>query len=258
MFQRQITDDEFLNSFQSFGFAARPAISHLLCEKLRGDETLMENNVKAILLQTLENYYFQSEIVLMLIESFHQKKLNSEKALAAIYHKVFIKEGESGSFSEDLLHKIQGWNDHEFIEYLGLKSPDELINKLSNDKQIDLRKEFGSVENALSQGFQEISNLKNSLESLISNRIGMEEGIKIPFYKMLNKLKHGYQVVEDEVEKVLSILIVLKETGSEVSTFEVIEIPIKKETAYFYADQIKNMAKATRHLLHLYMLSIND
>jgi len=40
MYERIITDEEFLNSFQSYGFAARPAISHLLCEKLRDDPTL--------------------------------------------------------------------------------------------------------------------------------------------------------------------------------------------------------------------------
>lgn len=257
MFQRQISDGEFLNSFQSFGFAARPAISHLLCEKLRDDISIKEDDVKAILLQTLENYYFQSEIVLMLIESFHQKKQNKEKALAAIYHKVFIKEGENGNYSKDLLHKIQGWNNQEFIDYIGLKAPVELINNLPDEKIKELEKTFESVDKAITQGFDEIYNLKNSLESIISNRIGMKDGIKIPFFKMLNKLKHGYQVVEDETENVLSILIDLKEFTSKNSTFEVIEIPIKKDTAYFYTDQIKNMAKSTRHLLHLYMLSNN-
>lgn len=91
MFQRKITDEEFLNSFQAFGFAARPAISYLLSEKLRDDISIKADDVKAILLQSLENYYFQTEIVLMLIEAFHQKKLNTKKALVAIYHKVFIK-----------------------------------------------------------------------------------------------------------------------------------------------------------------------
>lgn len=85
----------------------------------------------------------------------------------------------------------------------------------------------------------------------------MKDGMKIPFYKMLNKLKHGYQVIEDEIENVLSILIELKESNINKSTFDVIEIPVKKETAYFYADQTKYMAEATRHLLHLYMLSMN-
>lgn len=257
MFQRNITDEEFLNSFQAFGFAARSAISHLLSEKLRDDVSIKEDDVKAILLQTLENYYFQTEIVLMLIEAFHQKKLNSKKALVAIYHKVFIKEGENGNYSEDLLNKIQGWNNQEFITYIGLKAPIELINKLPVEKIKELEKTFGSVDKAIAQGFDEIYNLKKSLESIISNRIGMKDGIKIPFFKMLNKLKHGYQVVEDETENVLSLLIDLKEFTSENSTFEVIEIPIKKDTAYFYTDQIKNMAMSTRHLLHLYMLSNN-
>ena len=257
MFQRKITDEEFLNSFQAFGFAARPAISHLLSEKLRDDISIKEDDVKAILLQTLENYYFQTEIVLMLIEAFHQKKLNSKKALVAIYHKVSIKEGRNGNYSEDLLHKIQGLNNQEFIDYIGLKSPVELINSLPDEKIKELEKTFESVDKAIAQGFDEIYNLKNSLESIISNRIGMKDGIKIPFFKMLNKLKHGYQVVEDETENVLTILIDLKEFTSKNSTFEVIEIPIKKDTAYFYTDQIKYMAISTRHLLHLYMLSNN-
>lgn len=258
MFQRQITDEVFLNSFQSFGFAARPAISHLLCEKLRDDETLKEDDVKAILLQTLENYYFQTEIVLMLLKSFNQKKLNPRKSLIELYHKVFIKEGEDGDYSEDLLTKIKEWNNYEFIDYIGLKDPGILINKLSNEKIRELEKIFGNVDKAKVEGFNEIYNLKKSLESLISNRIEMKDEMKIAFYKMLNKLKHGYQVVEDKTENVLSILIDLKGTSSNTPTFGVIEIPIKKETAYFYADQTKYMAEATRHLLHLYMLSNND
>ncbi len=257
MFQRKITDEEFLNSFQAFGFAARPAISYLLSEKLRDDISIKADDVKAILLQSLENYYFQTEIVLMLIEAFHQKKLNTKKALVAIYHKVFIKEGENGNYSEELLHKIQGWNNQEFIDYIGLKDPVELIKNLPGEKIKELEMTFESVDKAIAQGFSEIYNLKNSLESIVSNRFGMKEGIKIPFFKMLNKLKHGYQVVEDETENVLSILIDLKEFTSKNSTFEVIEIPIKKDIAYFYTDQIKNMAMSTRHLLHLYMLSNN-
>lgn len=229
----------------------------MLCEKLRDDKTLKENDIKAILLQTLENYYFQTEILIMLIEAFHQKKLNSKKALIAIYHNVFIKEGENGNYSEEMLHKIQSWNNQEFIDYIGLKTPVELITNLSAEKITELEMKFESVDKAITQGFNEIYNLKNSLESIISNRIGMKEGIKIPFFKMLNKLKHGYQVVEDGTENVLSILIDLKEFTSTSSMFEVIEIPIKKDTAYFYTDQIKNMAMSTRHLLHLYMLSNN-
>lgn len=255
MFQRKITDEEFLNSFQSFGFAARPAISHLLSEKLRDDQTLKENDIKVILLQTLENYYFQTEIVLMLIEAFHQKKLNSKKPLVAIYHKVSIKEGKNEDYSENLLKIIQSCNNQEFIDYIGLKAPSELINNLPEEKIKELESTFESVDQAIAQGFDEIYNLKNSLESIISNRIEIKDGRKIPFYKMLNKLKHGYQVVEDETENVLSILIDLKEFTCKNSTFEVIEIPIKKDTAYFYTDQTKYMAKSTQHLLRLYMLS---
>lgn len=257
MFQRKITDGEFLNSFQSFGFAARPAVSHLLCEKLRDDQTLKENDFKVILLQTLENYYFQTEIVLMLIEAFHQKKLNNKKSLVAIYHKVSIKEGKNEDYSEKLLKIIQSWNNQEFIDYIGLKAPAELINNLPEEKIKELGSTFESVDKAIAQGFEEIYNLKNSLESIISNRIEMKDGRKIPFYKMLNKLKHGYQIVEDETENVLSILIDLKELTCKDSTFEVIEIPIKMDMAYFYTDQIKNIAMSTRHLLNLYMLSNN-
>lgn len=258
MFQRKITDEEFLNSFQAFGFAARPAISYLLCEKLRDDSSIREDDVKAILLQTLENYYFQTEIVLMLIEAFHQKKLNSNKTLVAIYHKVNIKEGENRNYSEDLLNKIQGWNNQEFIDYIGIKKPEEMINDLSSEKIEELANKFGSKDLSIDQGYTEISNLKNSFESLIANRIEMKDGTRLPFYKMFNKLKHGYQVIEDKSENVLSILIELKDTVLDASTFEVIEIPIKKETAYFYADQTKYMAEATRHLLHLYMYSTNS
>lgn len=132
-----------------------------------------------------------------------------------------------------------------------------MIKSLPEEKIKELGSTFESVDKAIAQGFDEIYNLKNSLESIISNRIEMKDGRKIPFYKMSNKLKHGYQVVEDESENVLSILIDLKEFTCKDSTFEVIEIPIKKDTAYFYTDQIKNMALSTRHLLHLYMLSNN-
>ena len=258
MFQRKITDEEFLNSFQAFGFAARPAISHLLCEKLRDDQSIKDGDIKVILLQTLENYYFQTEIVLMLLKSFNQKKLNPSNALVALYHNVFIREGENGDYSEDLLNKIQSWNNQEFIDYIGLKEPEEMINDLGSEKSKELENKFESKELAIAQGYTEISNLKNSLETLIANRIEMKDGTRLPFFKMFNKLKHGYQVIEDKSENVLSILIELKEIVLDASTFEVIEIPIKKETAYFYADQTKYMAEVTRHLLHLYMLSNNS
>ncbi len=214
MYQREITDDEFLNSFQSFAFAARPAISHLLCEKLRDDETLKENDVKAILLHTIENYYFQTEMVLMLIKAFNEKKLNSGRSLAAIFNGLSIKEGKKENNSGILLTQIQNWSNQQFVNYMGLKDPSEIIKNLSDDKIQELEDIFGTVDNAKAQGLVEISNLKNSLESLIANRIEQKDGTKIPFYKMLNKLKHGYQVVEDNSENVLSILIDLKETTS--------------------------------------------
>jgi hypothetical protein len=255
MFVREITDEEFLNSFQSFGFAARPALSHLLCEKLKDDASIKEHDEKAILLATLENYYFQTEIVLMLLESFHQKKENPQKSLVSIYNKIFIKEGHSGEYSEELLAKIVEWNNEQLIDYLGFKKPQEMIAELTEEKIEKMEELFGSADKASNQGYNEIGNLKRSLESLISNRIGMKEGIKLPFYKLLNKLKHGYQVVEDKDENVLSITIELVEDKQDRASFQVIEIPVKKETAYFYAGQTKYMAMATRHLLHYYMLS---
>jgi hypothetical protein len=255
MFQRKITDEEFINSFQSFGFAARPAISYLLCEKLKSDKTLKENDIKAILLQTLENYYFQTEIVLMLLETMHIKKMFPEKSISSIYHKVFIKEGDLGVFSEELLTRIRNYDNLQLLEYLGLKKPEDLISNLSEEKKKELLSEYPKIEYFITLGYQEISNLKDSLESSISNRISFKDGTKVPFFKMLNKLKHGYQVIEDCEEKVLSILIDLTDTNKIESTFEVIEIPVNKETAYFYTDQTKYMAKSTQHLLRLYMLS---
>lgn len=255
MYQREITDEEFLNSFQSFGFAARPAISHLLCEKLRDDSTLKENDIKAILLQTLENYYFQTEIVLMLLESFHQKKLHPEQSLVSIYNKVFIKEGKDGKYSINLLETLIKMSDDDVITYLGLKSPKDLIKDLDKSKIGELENIFGSYERAVEQGYSEIKNLRISLETIVSNRLGMKDGIKLPFYKLLNKLKHGYQVVEDETEKVLSIMIDLVEYKSDKALFKVIEIPIQKDSADFYTTQTKFMAKTMQHLLHLYMLS---
>ena len=83
----------------------------------------------------------------------------------------------------------------------------------------------------------------------------MNEGTEIPFYKLLNKLKHGYQVVEDIEENVLTILIDSVEDLSDQALFEMIEIPVKKETAYFFADQTKYMAEAIRHLLRYYLIS---
>lgn len=257
MFEREITDEDFLNSFQSFGFAARSVLSFLLCEKLQKDPDIKDHDEKAILLATIENYYFQTEIVLMLIESFHKKKLNPGKSLVSIYNEVFIREGQEGEYSEELLQKIQEWNNEQLIDYLGIKKPEELINGMSEQKKEELEKMFGSIDKAINQGFTEIDNLKKSLESLVSNRIGMKEGTKIPFYKLVNKLKHGYQVVEDKQENVLTILVDLVEDRSDKALFKVIEIPVKKETAYFYTDQMKHMAQATRHLLHLYILS-ND
>jgi hypothetical protein len=257
MFEREITDQEFLNSFQSFGFAARPALSFHLCEKLQKDPDVKEHDEKAILLATLENYYFQSEIVLMLIESFHQKKENPEKSLVSIYNKIFIREGQNGEYSEALLKKIMEWNNEQLIDYLGLKKPEELIKVLTGEKREKLEEMFGSVDQAIKQAFIEIENLHKSLETLISNRIGKKEGTRIPFYKMLNKLKHGYQVVEDTEEKVLTIIVDLVEDRLDKALFKVIEIPVKKKTAYFYADQTKYIALSTQQLLWLYMMS-ND
>lgn len=255
MYERIITDEEFLNSFQSYGFAARPAISHLLCEKLRDDPTLKENDIKAILLQTLENYYFQTEIILMVLESFHQKKLHPEQSLVSIYNKVFIREGKDGKYSINLLEILIKMSDDDLINYLGLKSPKDLIKNLDKSKKEELEKEFASSEKAVEQGYSEIKNLRMSLKTIVSNRLEMKNGTKLPFYKLLNKLKHGYQVVEDEREKVLSIMIDLVEDKSDKALFKVIEIPIQKDSAYFYTTQTKNMANTMQHLLQLYMLS---
>ena len=257
MYKRIISDKEFLSSFQNFNFAVRPAISYLLCEKLRDDPTIKENDIKAILLQTLENYYFQTEIILMLLKSFHDKTLNPTESLVSIYNKVFIQEGKDGQYSGNLLESLIKMNTDDLINYLGLKSPQDLIKKLDKSILDELRKNFGNVENAIVQGYNEIKNLKLSLETTISNRLEMKDGKKLPFYKLLNKLKHGYQVVEDESKNVLSILIDVVKFESDQATFKVIEIPIEKETAYFFASQTEYMAKYMQHLLHYYMLSNN-
>ena len=257
MFQREITDKEFLDSFHNFTFAARPAISHLLCERLR-DPSIKAGDEKAILLATLENYFFQTEIVLMLLESFHQKKENPQRSLVSIYNEVFIREGQNGEYSEILLGKITTWDNDQLIDYLGLKSPKDLIENSLPQVREGIEEMFGSVDKGIVQGDVEIKNLKGSLETVIANRIGMKGGTKLPFYKLLNKLKHGYQVVEDPEEKVLSIIIDVVEGKSDRAEFNVIEIPIKKDTAYFYSDQIKYMAQATRHLVQYYTLSYQN
>lgn len=256
MYQREITDEEFLNSFQSFGFAARAAINNQLCEKLQDDPTLKEGDVKVILLQTLENYYFQTEIVLMILETLNQKKTNPDKSIVGIYHNTFIREGNEGKVSKNLLNKINECTNSQFLNYLGLKEPEDILNNLSDHRKEELEESFGSFDKAIRQGFNEIKDLKDSLVSLISNRIEMKDGKEIPFYKMLNKLKHGYQVIEDEKENVLSILIEIIDDKADKASFNVIEIPVKKETAFFYADQTKYMARTTQHLLQYYILSL--
>lgn len=257
MYQREITDEEFLNSFQSFGFASRAAISYLLCNNLVDDSTLRNGDLKAILLQTIENYYFQTEIILMLLETFNQKKLSYDKSLVALYHNTFIREGKDGSVSSKLLKVINENSDNQFLDFLGLQEPEKILNSLTKEKKEELEESFGSFDKAIIQGFEEIKNLKESLISIISNRFKMKDGTEIPFYQMLNKLKHGYQVIENEKENILSILVELVEDKTDRALFSVIEIPVKRETALFYADQIKHMSKVTQHLLHYYLLSNN-
>ena len=160
MYKRMINDEEFLNSFQSFGFAARPALSFLLCEKLKNDPELKKHDEKAIILATIENYYFQTEIVLMLLETIHQKKENNEKAFVSIYNNVFIREGQSGEYSETLLTRIKQWDSKQLINYLGLKQPQNLLDNLEEMKRVELEVMFGGVDQAIKQGLSEIDNLK--------------------------------------------------------------------------------------------------
>ncbi|WP_448509988.1 hypothetical protein [Immundisolibacter sp.] len=255
MYQREITDEDFLNSFQNFVFAARPALSYLLCEKLNGDSTLREGDVKIIILQVIENYYYQTEIVLMILESMPQKKMNPIDSFIGIYHKMFIRERNDGIVSTKLLKKFTESGEEELFDYLGFKKISQLLSELSKERKEEIEEVFGSFDKAIEQANKEIINLKGSLEAAISNRIKMKDESPFPFYQMLNKLKHGYQVVEDENENVLSIIIELVKDKSDGALFEVIEVPVKKETAYFFADQTKYMAQAKQHLIQYYMLS---
>lgn len=253
MYKRIITDEEFLNSFQSFAFAARPAISFLLYEKLEQDASLKPNDIKAIILQIFENYYFESEMLMMIIEALHSKKESPNKSFVSLYSEIFIKEGAMGAFSKDLLSKISKINAVELVEYFGFKKIQDTLSE-DSERMDHIISQFGNIDKAIEQFYIELNSLKDNIEKIISNRIMMKDGSEFPFFKLLNKLKHGYQVIEDEKEQILSILIKPVEEMKTEAVFEVIELPIKKETAAFFMKQTRIMADTIRHLLHLYIV----
>ncbi|MCE1188347.1 MAG: hypothetical protein LWX56_04330 [Ignavibacteria bacterium] len=252
MHERIITDQEFITSFSKFGIAARSAISYLLKEKLTEDPKLLVGDISAIILQIMENFYYQTEILIMLLMALKEKKRHPEKSLIAIYNQIFVREGRYGQDSEELLEEIKGFDESKFIMEFGLSDPRSIVDKLDSYRLSELVAKFGSIEQAVNQGMQEVKTLVDNLKTIIAYRIETRDGIKFPFFKLLNKLKHGYQVVEDKNENVLSVLIDVIEENGLKAKFSVIEVLVNEELAIVVADQTKLIAIATERLLNFY------
>jgi len=256
MIEKIITDEEFVSTFLNFNSKARPAISSLLENALLNEPKLMVGDKWVIYLTILENYYFTTETVLMLLQSFHKKKSQTVKSLASIYSKTSINEGKNRRDTEKMLGIITNSNNERFLNYLGLKSIEKLFDEITDEKKKEVKSIWGNFENAIEQGYKELNNLRESLKNILNNRIANLDGLEIPFFKILNKLKHGYQIFPSQEENIIYVPIDVIESKKNKTTFDTLVIPYTQEYVKFFSTQTKYMSQSIDHLLMLYSFNL--
>ena len=256
MILKEFSDEEFIDSFLGFNRRTRPAINIILERTLEEKEKVREGELWSIYMAILENYFFMTETTLMLLTAFHTKNEVPDKSLAAIYCDTFISEGQKRKDTEKMLGFIIKSSNGELLDYLGLKSVEDIIENLSEDKKKEMISIFGSVEDSLKQGETELNNLRESLTIILRNRILNKDDLEFPFYKVLNKLKHGYQIIPLKDENLLYVLIAADHYESDKAIFETIPIPFSKENAKWFSRQTRIMSQVIGHLLMAYSFNL--
>ncbi len=257
MIIKEITDEDFISAFLYFTRHARPSVNFILEELIEDNSRVKSGEKRAIYLQILENYILITESVLMLLSSFHQKYLEPNRSLVSIYTKTFIREGKGKEDTKEMLEYLTAHSNKEILAFLGLKSHRELIELSSPNKKKEAEKIWGSIDAAFKQGDIELNNLRESLIIILHNRIFNKDKIEFPFYKVLNKLKHGYQIIPDPSSDIIHILIDVVEEKKDSTKFEVINIPYSVANVKWFSQQSRIMQKTVEHLLMLYSFNLN-
>lgn len=256
MILKGFTDEEFIFTFLNFNRRTRPSINYILERTLNEEDKIAEGEMWSIYMAILENYFFMTETTLMLLTAFHTKKENPSKSLAAIYCDTFISEGQKRKDTETMLNFIIRSSNAELLDYLGLKSIQIIIDNLGEEKKMEMISIFGNVENSCKQGETELDNLRESLAIILRNRILNKDDLEFPFYKVLNKLKHGYQIIPDKKDNLLYVLISVDNFESDKAVFETIPILFSVENAKWFSRQTKIMAQVIQHLLMAYSFNL--
>lgn len=256
MILKEFTDEEFIGSFLNFNRRTRPAINIILERTLDEKDVVRDGDMWSIYMAILENYFFMTETTLMLLTSFHTKKENPSKSLAAIYCETFISEGEKRKDTEKMLNFITKSSNQELLDYLGLKSIQEIIYNLNEDRKKEMVSIFGSVEDSLKQSETELNNLRESISIILRNRILNKDNLDFPFYKVLNKLKHGYQIIPVKSENLLCVLIGVDNYEFDKAVFDTIPVPFSIENAKWFSRQTRIMSQVIQLLLMAYSFNL--
>jgi len=256
MILKEFTDEEFIGSFLGFNRRSRPSINFILEKTLNEEHKIAEGEMWSIYMAILENYFFMTETTLMLLTAFHTKKENPNKSLVAIYCDTFISEGKKRKDTEKMLNFVVKSSNDELLDYLGLRTVQDIIENLSEEKKQEMISIYRSVENALNQGETELDNLRESLTIILRNRILNKDDLVFPFYKVLNKLKHGYQIIPRKDDNLLYVLISVDNYESDKAVFETLPIPFSIENAKWFSRQTRIMAQVIQHLLMAYSFNL--
>jgi len=121
----RISDAEFLERFCDQNVLLKVSTNLILKSRLKNVKNSLDQHIKPLFLQILENYIGITETILMFLWALIEKKKNPDKSLLYHYSNIFIQEQNSPGYrnTKAILDDLKNKNELEILDLLGLKNP---------------------------------------------------------------------------------------------------------------------------------------
>ena len=204
-----VSDNDFIQSLYNFNINARVSVIEKLIELFKLDVKMSEADQKSIFICIFENYIAMSEMILMLIIAMKKVRREGNKTFFETYTNVCIKESIGSVFSsKKLLKDVSGKEPEDLMQFFGFGSFQTYYDSLNDQKKCEFHKQFGNDINKIEKDFiSEFQKVINALRNIVNSRIANKNGQEFPLYKLLNKIKHGYQIIDIQGSDQLSIFL---------------------------------------------------
>jgi hypothetical protein len=262
MFEKEnhkISDSEFLESFCSQNVLLKVATNLVLKSRLKNVKNPLDQHIKPLFLQILENYIYITETILMFLWALVEKKRNPDQTLLYHYVNVSIKEQSSTKpNTQRILDYLKDKSELEILDFLGLKNPKDIITTFDNEKLQNIKNKFETEDVVIKKAIYEFREIIDNIYKSLSNRIENAEGKKTDLYKIYNKLKHGAQYIDVPDTNNVYVISKVNSISSSNSNCEIFLIECNLNDAIFLAEQSKIIALSLERFITVISVSFEE